>query len=97
MVIDDLDLAGMPGLPDEANAPLVVDADAVLSGSITLEGFKPIAGGHPQIIEGFRGRELGEFPEGDPLDVGGKPPRPRPSPDFLRLLASEILNHRFIV
>jgi hypothetical protein len=34
MVVDDLYIVGVAISPDEADAPLVVDADAILSGSI---------------------------------------------------------------
>jgi hypothetical protein len=34
MVVDDLYIVGVTISPDEADAPLVVDADAVLSGPI---------------------------------------------------------------
>jgi DUF1009 family protein len=39
MVVGDLDLAGLAGIPLEAKAVLVVDADAVLAGAISLQGF----------------------------------------------------------
>ena len=34
MVVDDLYIVGVTISPDEADAPLVIDADAVLSGPI---------------------------------------------------------------
>jgi len=37
MVIDDLDLVGVAILPAEADAPLVVHADAVLTRSVALQ------------------------------------------------------------
>jgi hypothetical protein len=43
-VVDDLDLVGVTVVPAEADAPLVVDADAVLAVAITLERFEPVAG-----------------------------------------------------
>ena len=44
VVVDDLDVEGIGGAPDEADAPLIVDADAVLACAIALERLKPIAG-----------------------------------------------------
>jgi hypothetical protein len=45
VVINDLDIdwAGRSFGPFKANPPLVIDADAVLSLPVTIEGFKPIA------------------------------------------------------
>ena len=42
--VDDLDVEGIGGAPDEADAPLIADADAVLAGTIALERLEPIAG-----------------------------------------------------
>jgi len=33
VIVDDFDIAGAAGAPGEADAPLVVDADAVLAGA----------------------------------------------------------------
>jgi hypothetical protein len=43
VVVDDLDLLRARLGPDEADPPLVVDADAVLTGTISLERFQPVA------------------------------------------------------
>jgi hypothetical protein len=45
VIIDDLHLVGIAVIPDEADAPLVVDADAVLSFAVALECFESVAGG----------------------------------------------------
>ncbi len=37
--------------PAKADAPLIIDANAVLSEAIALQSFKAIAGRHPQIIQ----------------------------------------------
>jgi len=43
VVINDFDFIGMPLAPGKANAPLIVDTDAVLTVTITLKLLKPIA------------------------------------------------------
>jgi len=43
MIIDNFHQFGGAVLPDEADSPLVVDADAVLPGAITFQQLKPIA------------------------------------------------------
>ena len=51
VVVDDLDVEGTGGAPDEADAPRVVDADAVLAGTIALERLEPIAGRNAEVGE----------------------------------------------
>jgi hypothetical protein len=50
VVIDDLDLEGVAVSPFEAEAPLVVDPQAVLPGPITLQCLQMISWWHPQIL-----------------------------------------------
>jgi hypothetical protein len=42
MVIDDGDLPGTVLRPAKDDAPLVVDADGVAAGPVTLEGLQPV-------------------------------------------------------
>jgi hypothetical protein len=53
VVVDDLDLFGTGVGPDEADAPLVVDADAVLSLAVTAHLLEPVAGEGAEIVEGL--------------------------------------------
>jgi len=50
MIVYDLDVFRSCICPTEAHAELIVYADAMLSSSIPPQGFKSIAGGHPQIV-----------------------------------------------
>ena len=43
VVVDDLDVEGIGGAPDEADAPLIVDADRVLAFPISFQRVKAIA------------------------------------------------------
>jgi len=47
--------------PTKADTPLIVDTNAVLTGTITLECFKMIAGWHPQIIKSTGNLELSKL------------------------------------
>lgn len=47
MVVDDLYPVRIAVLPDEADAPLVVDTNAVLPCPVALQRFKPVSGGKP--------------------------------------------------
>jgi hypothetical protein len=53
--------------PAETDAPLIIDTDTVLTGTVALECFKMIAGRHPQVI-----KPTGDFklPEFTPRDLG---------------------------
>ena len=49
MIIHDFHFVGIPLAPDKTDAPLVVDADAVLSSSAAVKRFQVIAWWRPQI------------------------------------------------
>jgi hypothetical protein len=51
VVIDDLDQFGAAVAPDEADAPLIVDSDAMLAASVASQGFEAITGQCPQVHE----------------------------------------------
>jgi hypothetical protein len=51
MVVNDLDVLGARGRPTKANAPLIVDANAVLPVPVAFESLQPIAGRDAQILE----------------------------------------------
>jgi hypothetical protein len=51
VVVNDLDILRTSIHPNEADAPLLVYPDAMLAGSIILEGFKVIVRGHVQVAQ----------------------------------------------
>jgi hypothetical protein len=61
MIVHDLDVPCRALTPFEANPPLIVNADAVLSAPITVQGFKAVARRNPQIVDLFGGVD-GEQP-----------------------------------
>ena len=65
VVVDDLDVEGIGGAPEEADAPLIVDADAVLASTIALERLEPIAGRNAEVGEGVGRIEDDEFSKRD--------------------------------
>jgi len=52
MIIHDLDILGAAGTPHEADAPLVVDADRMLTKPISLQRFEPVARRRTQVVQG---------------------------------------------
>lgn len=68
MIIDNLNLLRSTIAPCEANAPLVVDADAVLPASVALERFKAIPGRDAQVVQADGCVEHIQFAQGYPGD-----------------------------
>lgn len=62
MIVYDLNLPGIVIGPAEANPPLIVDPDAHLAGSITLQDLQSISGGISQILQSCRGIQLAQGP-----------------------------------
>lgn len=51
MVVHDLDIFRSGFRPAKANSPLVVNANAVLTGAIAFQGLKAVAGRYSQVSE----------------------------------------------
>ena len=73
MVINDFHIFCTCIRPTKTDTPLIVDTNAVLTGTITLECFKVIAGWHPQIIKPTGDLELSKLPTRHLSDVRERP------------------------
>jgi len=62
MVTNDLNIFCTLLLPTKANAPLIVDTNAALAGTVAFEHFKAISGRHSQVIQVAGNLELSQFP-----------------------------------
>lgn len=51
MVINDLDVVRVPVHPPETNAPLIINADTVLSGAVAAKLLEPVTRRNSQVIE----------------------------------------------
>ena len=69
MIIDDLHVVGVPVVPDEADAVLIVDPNAVLATSIAGERLESVAGEGCQITELACCMQLLQLPLGDTSDL----------------------------
>jgi hypothetical protein len=94
MVIHNSNVVRVFTVPAEANAPLVVDADAVLSGAIAFQGFQAVAGRQGQVTQFARAIKLRELPQGHALNLRRQAVVTPPLPQPLCLPASEAGNHR---
>ena len=97
VVIDDLYCVNPVRRPAEAEAPLVVDADGVLSGAGALERLKPVARGNPEIVQSLGQVQLDQFAPGRHLDGGRKIGSAFVMKNRLGGTAGEGLDHVFIV
>lgn len=75
MIIRNFYTLGSAILPEEADAPLIVDPNAVLAEPIPFQCLQTISRRYGQITQFSRSMNLSELPEGYPLNVRGKPTR----------------------
>ena len=69
MIIDDLDVAGTVHIPDETNAPLIVDSNTVLALSASLESFESVARWYAKVVQDNRPLKMPQLSERRPLDI----------------------------
>jgi hypothetical protein len=69
VVINNLNPMGAVNRPDKADAPLIIDPDAVLTLPITAKSLQVIAGWHFQRIQQSRCMQLQQLSSGNPLNV----------------------------
>lgn len=93
VIVDDLDVEGIGGAPDEADAPRIVDADAVLACTVALERLEPIAGRDAKVGEGVGRIEDDEFPKRYALKGGGETPRAATVKEPFRVGVAEGADH----
>jgi hypothetical protein len=93
MIVDKLDIERITVPPHETEAPLVVDADTVLTSTIAAQQLEPVPGRYAEAVEVGRGIDLPELAESDPLQLGGQPLRGLPVEQPLSPLVGEALDH----
>lgn len=93
MIIDDLHVVRVTILPAEAHAPLIIDANAMLSRPIAPELLEPIPRRHAEILELFRSVEHDELPEHRAMQIARKATDPFPREQALRVAIGEALDH----
>lgn len=73
MIVGDLDIVDTFVLPSENDSPLIVDANAVLAGSISAKDFEPIGWRCGQVAKGDRSIQHKKLPKGYRLNIWRKP------------------------
>lgn len=69
MIIDDFNIIGVTAFPSKTNTPLVVDADAPLTGSIAAQLFQPVGGRYAQVSKGDCIVDHAKLAQGDLMDI----------------------------
>src|SRR4030088_2937963 len=73
MIVDDLYFESIPVAPHKTYAILIVNSDAVLSGTAPAKRLQLIARRHLQVVQRHRGIQDSKFLERPALQVRGKP------------------------
>jgi hypothetical protein len=94
MIIDDFNIICIASSPYKANAPALVDTDAVLSLPITDELLKMVSGWNTQIIQRSSNIEDLQLAACVSLDLGGKLSRELTAEDPLSFLVRKTPDHK---
>jgi hypothetical protein len=68
VIIDNLDVQGIAGVPHETDAPLIVDPNAVLPSSVSMQCFQMIPGRRRQVSDFRSAVQLSKLPLRNALD-----------------------------
>jgi len=75
MVVNDFHLVRVCPFPAEAQTPLIIDPDAVLTGTGTLQGFQSVAWRGAKVVQPARLVQPQQLASGHPLNLRGQPAR----------------------
>jgi hypothetical protein len=67
MIVDDLDVVSVAIFPNEANAPLIINSNAMLTLAFASQRFQAIARGSQQVLQRSRTMEVQQLPARDSL------------------------------
>ncbi len=93
MIVNNFNIFRIAILPDEAHPKLIIDADAVLAGAITLQCFKVVAGWRPQILKAGRGIDVAQLASADREQIGRETFRQPSGPNRCRSPIVKRPNH----
>jgi len=93
MIIRNLDAPRFAIPPLEAYPPLIVDADAVLALTITVQRLQTVAGRHAEIVESLRRVDRQKLRAGAPLNLQRQTANGIACEDRCGALVREALDH----
>jgi hypothetical protein len=97
MIVDNFYTLGVAVMPLEADAPLSVDTNAVLTPAASRQLLQMVARRDAQVRQGFRGVEDFELSTRGALNLRWQPARRLPAKESFRILVGKAPNHVFIV
>ena len=97
MIVRHFDVVGIALLPAEADAPLVIDANAMLASAIARQSFQPIGRWNPQIVQALSDIELYQLAPRKAVQFGGKVAQELALKEPLGVLVAEGLDHEPII
>jgi len=93
MIISDFDIMGIGADPSEADPPLVIDTDAVLSPPVAAQGLQSVRWRNPEVCKGLSIIQHSELPACDFLNLRRQALGPFPMPDHFSVFRPEAPNH----
>ena len=93
MVVDDLDVMRVAGPPSKTDSPLSVDANAVLSSTITFQLLESVRRRNAEVVECRRRIQHSELSEGNALHVRAQSLDRLSMKEALSVSIPEALNH----
>ena len=93
MIVDDLYVVCVGSEPAEADAPLIVDADTMLTGPIPGEFFKTVCGRDAKVEEARRRIKHDQLAKSNALKVRRHPANPLPFKQALCVAVAEAADH----
>lgn len=93
MVVNDLNIVGIAIPPAEADPPLIVHTDTVLTHSASAESFQPIPRRHAKVVKHSGRIQHPELPERDPLNVRSESLDPLSVEQSLSIPVAEAPDH----
>jgi len=93
MVVHDLDIFGVSRPPPKTDPPLIVDANAVLPGSVSSKLLQPVAWRTAKVVQGLGRIQDQELAQRHPLQLKGPPAHPLALEDSLGVLIPKALEH----
>jgi hypothetical protein len=97
VVVDDLDVVRVGSDPSEADAPLIVDTDAVLTSPVSCEFLEVVRGRDAEVYEAGGGIEHEQFSKRCSLQVRRYSANPLPFEQALGVGVAKVPNHPRIV
>jgi hypothetical protein len=93
VIVDDLDFITITVLPGETDSDLIIDPDAMLSFSVSLQSFKTVSWGYQQVCQLGGVVEHSQLPPRKDLQLPWVPPHLETVPYATCILRSKGTNH----